>query len=101
LGNKNDELGGAESSGDGVAMADDPKEREVRDEFYDAAKRGRGKGRGDSDARKKQDAYNRKALLALQQKDERAFSDALRLSGIVEGSEQWKRAWAYYRKACG
>ena len=82
-------------------MADDPKEREVRDEFSDAARRGRGKGRGDSEAKRKQNAYNKKALVALQQKDERAFSEALRLSGIAEGSEQWKRAWTYYRKACG
>ena len=61
----------------------------------------RGEGRSDSEAKRKQNAYNKKALLALQQKDERAFSDALRLSGIAEGSEQWKRAWTYYRKATG
>jgi hypothetical protein len=84
-----------------MVMPEDPKEREVKDEFSDAAKRGRGKGRGDSEAKRQQNAYNKKALLALQQKDERGFSDALRLSGIAEGSEQWKRAWAYYRKATG
>jgi hypothetical protein len=82
-------------------MADDPIEKQVKDEFSDAAKRGRGKGHRDDESKRNQAAYQSMALVAIQQKDERAFSDALRLSGIVEGSEQWKRAWASYRKACG
>jgi hypothetical protein len=46
-------------------------------------------------------AFSKKAYEALKANDERAFAEQLRLANVLEGSEEWKRAWKYFRENSG
>ena len=45
--------------------------------------------------------FRRKAYQALRTNDERAFAEQLRQANVLEGSEEWKRAWKYFRENVG
>jgi hypothetical protein len=51
--------------------------------------------------RKRKQAFSKKACRALKFNDERAFGEQLRLANVREGSEEWRRAWKYFRENCG
>jgi hypothetical protein len=51
--------------------------------------------------RKRQKAFSKKALQAVKASDARVFAEQLRLANVTEDSEEWKRAWKYFRANCG
>lgn len=60
--------------------------------------RARGKRRSAEESKRKHERQKLVRALdsAMRRADQRAFSDALRNAGILEGSSAWKNAWAAY-----
>jgi hypothetical protein len=54
-----------------------------------------------AEERKRQKSFSKKACQAIKANDERVFAAQLRLANVVENSEEWKRAWKYFRENCG
>ena len=79
-------------------MEDKPVDRDIQDVIADERRRGRG-GPAAAEQRRKKKALARGALKAIQLKDERMFSEQLRLAGVREGSNEWVRAWKIFRSA--
>ena len=57
--------------------------------------------RGVSRQASKISRLGRKALQAIEACDARALAKELRLAGVPEDSEAWKRAWEIFRSCCG
>ena len=77
-----------------VALDDDEIEASRRE----AISASRSKARRDAalqESRRKQ--FSKKAYEALRMGDERAFAEQLRQANVQEDSEEWKRAWEYFR----
>jgi hypothetical protein len=80
---------------------DDGLDPEIREIIDDEKRLARGVGREAVARRKAQRRLARKGLEAIQAKDSRAFAMHLQEAGVVAGSDEWKRAWIAFRKACG
>ena len=76
-------------------MPEDDREREIRDVMSQEKRR----GRTPLDPARKREEFRLATELgkAMQAKNERAFSEALRKAAIHEGSREWKNAWKAYR----
>jgi hypothetical protein len=51
--------------------------------------------------RKRQKVFSQVAYQAIRTNDERLYAEQLRLANVTEGSEEWKRAWKYFREHSG
>ncbi len=69
-------------------MEDKPVDRDIQDVIADERRRGRG-GPSSVGQRRKKKALARGALKAIQLRDERMFSEQLRVAGVREGSDEW------------
>ena len=78
-----------------------PRDPTVKDTMKREESRGKRRRPIDPEERRKKSILAENALRAIQARDERAFSDALRRAGIRDGSPDWERAWKFYRSACG
>ena len=76
-------------------MSDEDRDREIRDVMSQEKRRGRAPI---DPARKREALHLARVLdLAMKEKNERGFSEALRKAGIFEGSQEWQNAWKAYR----
>jgi hypothetical protein len=74
----------------------DPQIREV---IGDEKRVARGVGREAAAKNRKLKRLATKALEAIAAKDARAYAKHLQEAGVVDGSDEWKRAWIVFRKA--
>jgi hypothetical protein len=81
-----------------MVLGDDEIERSRKDDIADA----RSKVKRDASAQEsRRKGFSRKAYQALRTNDERAFAEQLRQANVLEGSEEWKRAWKLFRENSG
>ena len=71
--------------------------QETKDVMQDHIRRAAGRGPNVAKEERKKKALARVILKAIQAKDERAFSEALRRVGVKDGSPEWTRAWKIFR----
>ena len=76
---------------------DDELDPEVQEVIEDQKKLASGVSRQVS----KMNRLGRKALQAIEACDARALAKELRLAGVPEDSEAWKRAWEIFHSCCG
>lgn len=81
-------------------MADDPIEREIKDDLANAAKRGRGRSGKDADANRNRRRLGTDMIEALKKCDSRRYADLLRRAGAQDDSLSWKRAWEIFYAEC-
>ena len=75
-------------------MSDDHTiDPEVREVIEDQKRLARGVGREAATKARKMKRLASKALEAIAAKDARAYAKHLREAGVVDGSDDWKRAW--------
>ncbi|HUA00271.1 MAG TPA: hypothetical protein VMB02_08075 [Candidatus Aquilonibacter sp.] len=73
------------------------QDNDLKDVMAAEKRRGRSNRPVDAAQEKKIRAFAAGVLLAKKRKDARALTEILKLYGISEGSEKWKRAWqAFY-----
>ena len=84
-----------------MADADDKLDPEIQELIAEEKKLAQGKGRESSKRERTLRIFSEKAWKAIKAKDERMFSELLRHANVREGSVEWKRAWEFYRSACG
>jgi hypothetical protein len=82
-------------------MNDDEKkvDPEVLEVIADETRLARGVGRESAIKRKKMQRLGTKGLQAIQARDARALTRELKLAGIEEGSDAWKRAWKIFHSS--
>jgi hypothetical protein len=81
-----------------MVLDDEEIERSRKDDIAAA----RSKMKRDAAAQEsRRKGFSRKAYEALRTNDERAYAEALRQANVLEGSEEWKRAWKYFRENSG
>jgi len=81
-----------------MVLDDEEIERSRKDDVAGARSKAK-RGAASLEARRKR--FSKKAFEALASNDERAFAEQLRLANVLEGSEEWKRAWKYFRENSG
>jgi hypothetical protein len=81
-----------------MVLGDDEIERSRKEDIATARSQAK-RDAATQQSRKKQ--FSRKAYEALKANDERVFAEQLRLANVREGSEEWKRAWEYFRENSG
>jgi hypothetical protein len=81
-----------------MVLGDDEIERSRKEDIATARSQAK-RDAATQQSRKKQ--FSRNAYEALKANDERVFAEQLRLANVREGSEEWKRAWEYFRENSG
>jgi hypothetical protein len=76
---------------------DDELDPEVQEVVEDQKRLARGVSR----QTRKINRLGRKALEAIEACDSRALARELRLAGVPEDSEAWRRAWEIFHSCCG
>ena len=77
-------------------------DKEIERSRKDGIAAARSKIKRDAAAQKsRRKVFSKKAYEALKTNDERAFAEQLRLANVLEGAEEWKRAWKYFREHSG